>query len=177
MHTSLQACFSCLVTQYRGYVIALAGSLLVQFFASVTVADEGIEFFESRIRPVLVESCYECHNTAETAEADLALDWKDGIRATTAHGTVVVPGKPDKSLLLKVIRHEIPDLEMPEAGPKLDDSVGVGFREVDQDGRTGSSCGSANGEGTRRGNVLGKDARKAEAMVELSTCPRRDATV
>lgn len=87
------------------------------------------EFFEAKIRPVLVERCYECHNTAETAEADLALDWRDGTRAETEHGTVVDPGKPDSSLLLQVIRHELPDLEMPEGGPKLDDSVVEDFRK------------------------------------------------
>jgi len=87
------------------------------------------EFFETRIRPVLVERCYECHNTAETAEADLALDWRDGIRAETEHGRVVVPGKPDQSLLIKVIEHAIPDLEMPEGGPKLDDAVVADFRK------------------------------------------------
>ena len=45
------------------------------------------DFFESRIRPVLVEHCYECHNSSNQAEAKLALDWRSGIRTETEHGT------------------------------------------------------------------------------------------
>lgn len=103
--------------------------LLMTICVQPSSADDGIEFFESRIRPVLIERCYECHNTAETAEGDLALDWRDGIRAKTEHGSVVVPGKPEDSLLMKVIRHDIPDLEMPEGGPKLDAEVVADFRK------------------------------------------------
>ena len=42
-------------------------------------ADEGIEFFEAKIRPVLVEHCYECHNSSGKAKAKLALDYKGGV--------------------------------------------------------------------------------------------------
>lgn len=88
-----------------------------------------IEFFETRIRPVLVERCYECHNSAETAEADLALDWRGGMRTETEHGRLLVPGKPEQSLLIKVIQHDIPNLEMPEGGPQLDADVVADFRK------------------------------------------------
>ena len=63
--------------------------LLLTLCAQSISADDGIEFFESRIRPVLIERCYECHNTAETAEADLALDWREGIRAKTEHLSLI----------------------------------------------------------------------------------------
>lgn len=94
---------------------------------SAILADDGIDFFESRIRPVLVERCYECHNASDTAEADLALDSRDGIRSQSEHGHAIVPGKPEESLLLKVLRHEISDLEMPEGGPKLEPHVIADF--------------------------------------------------
>ena len=90
-------------------------------------AAETIDFFESRIRPVLVEHCYQCHNSVDTAEAELALDFRDGLRKASQRGVIVVPGQPDKSLLLKVIRHQIPDVEMPEGGPQLDESVIADF--------------------------------------------------
>lgn len=106
-----------------GSIRMLAPVLSAVLLTSISLANDGIAFFESRIRPVLVEHCYECHNTAETAEADLALDSRAGIRATTKHGTVVVPGDSEASLLLKVIRHEIADLEMPANGAKLDANV------------------------------------------------------
>ena len=82
-----------------------------------------VEFFENRVRPVLAEHCYDCHNSVDTAEGGLAVDYRDGIRAITKRGNVVTPGKPAESLLLRVIRHEIEGVEMPEDGAKLDERV------------------------------------------------------
>jgi hypothetical protein len=87
------------------------------------------DFFESRIRPVLVEHCYECHNSSNQAEAELALDWRSGIRTETEHGTSVVPGKSDESLLLKVIKHQVEGLEMPDGGVKLEPGVIADFEK------------------------------------------------
>ena len=39
----------------------------------------GLDFFEAKIRPVLVEHCYECHNSSGKAKAKLVLDYKDGL--------------------------------------------------------------------------------------------------
>ncbi len=82
--------------------------------------DRRVDFFETRIRPLLAEHCYECHNSTGNREGELALDWQRPLRAGGASGPVVVPGKPAESLLLKVVRHQIADLEMPSGGPKLD---------------------------------------------------------
>lgn len=87
------------------------------------------DFFESRIRPVLVEHCYECHNSSNQAEAGLELDWRQGIRTETEHGTSVVPGQSGESLLLKVIKHQVEGLEMPEGGVKLEPSVIADFEK------------------------------------------------
>ncbi|QDT10318.1 DUF1553 domain-containing protein [Stieleria marina] len=87
-----------------------------------------IEFFEQRIRPVLVEQCYECHNTSETAEAELSLDYHDALRQGGESGTLL-PKDPADSLLLKVLKHEIEGLEMPEGGEKLDDDVIADFEK------------------------------------------------
>ncbi len=86
-----------------------------------------IEFFESRIRPVLVEQCYECHNSAESAEGGLAVDHRQPLLKGGENGPVIVPGKPDESRLLGVLRHEIEDLEMPQGGAKLDERVIADF--------------------------------------------------
>lgn len=88
---------------------------------------EKLEFFEARIRPVLIERCYACHNSHDTTEADLALDHREGLRKRTESGIVVVPGKPEESVLLKVIRHELEGLEMPEGDAPLDDQVIADF--------------------------------------------------
>ena len=93
-----------------------------------------VEFFETRIRPVLAEHCYACHNSTETTEGELALDHRDGLLAGGASGAAVVPGKPDKSRLLAVIRHEIAGQEMPDDGPKLDEPTIADFEQWIADG-------------------------------------------
>ncbi len=78
--------------------------------------DEGIEFFEKRIRPVLAEHCYRCH-AAEFNEArgGLTLDTREGLQSGGESGPAVVPGKPADSLLLEALRYE--SLQMPPSGP------------------------------------------------------------
>ena len=78
-----------------------------------------IEFFEKHIRPTLAEHCYECHNSVGKAKGDLALDWKGGITEGGDAGAVIVPGKPDQSLLIRVLKHEEKDLKMPKDGARF----------------------------------------------------------
>ena len=84
-----------------------------------------VDFFEKRIRPVLVEKCYSCHSVgAKKIESKLLLDTRDGIRKGGENGPAIVPGKPDESLLNKAIRYE--KREMPPKG-KLPASVIADF--------------------------------------------------
>jgi len=76
----------------------------------------GIEFFEKNIRPVLVENCYKCHsNATKKHKGNLLLDSQAGMRKGGDGGAAVVPGQPDKSLLLRALRYG-EDLRMPPAG-------------------------------------------------------------
>ncbi len=102
--------------------------LLLVLSTQTTAAEPGaeqVEFFESRIRPVLVERCYACHNSADKAEGGLAIDYRGGI----ADAEIIVPGEPKASRLLAILRHEIDGLEMPEDGPKLDDQKIADFEK------------------------------------------------
>jgi hypothetical protein len=77
---------------------------------------EGIEFFEKKIRPVLVERCYECHSAkAKKLEGSLLLDSRAGALKGGDQGPAVVPGDLDKSLLIRAIRYDDKDLQMPPA--------------------------------------------------------------
>ncbi|MBT3666641.1 MAG: DUF1553 domain-containing protein [Opitutae bacterium] len=87
------------------------------------------EFFESRIRPVLAENCYECHNSINKSKSELVLDFKNGMVKGGDRGPVLSLKKPKESLLLKVMRHEINNLKMPKGGPKLSDSVVRDFEQ------------------------------------------------
>src|SRR5690606_38990052 len=74
-----------------------------------------VEFFETKIRPVLVEHCYECHSAdAKSVRGGLLLDSREGTRAGGDSGPAVVPGEPDASLLLEALRYE--SFEMPPSG-------------------------------------------------------------
>jgi hypothetical protein len=73
-----------------------------------------LEFFEQKIRPVLVERCYSCHSaTAEKLKGNLFLDTREGMLKGGDLGPSVVPGDLDRSLLLKAIRFTDEDLKMP----------------------------------------------------------------
>ncbi len=100
----------------------------------VAFQTDQIEFFESKIRPILIEHCYACHNSIDQKEADYAIDFRKGAQTETEHGIGVVPGEPDKSLLLKVIRHQIDGLEMPEGSPKLSPEIIADFEKWISDG-------------------------------------------
>ncbi len=74
--------------------------------------DESDEFFESKVRPILVQSCYECHSSdAMKVQAGLYLDSREGVLQGGDSGNAIVPGKPEESLLISAIRYE--GLEMP----------------------------------------------------------------
>ncbi len=89
----------------------------------------GVEFFESRIRPVLAQDCYECHRTNGKMKGGLALDYRGALLKGGDSGKVVVPGNPADSLLIKAIRHESEDLKMPKARAKLEASVIADFEQ------------------------------------------------
>ena len=83
---------------------------------------EHVEFFEAKVRPILVESCYKCHSTeAGKSKGGLLLDTREALRKGGGGGTAIVPGDPEKSLLIEAIRYQSEDLQMPpaEEGGKL----------------------------------------------------------
>ena len=90
---------------------------------------EQVEFFETRIRPVLVEQCYSCHNSARTAEGSLTLDDRAGLLKGGDGGAIVVPKNPGESRLLAILRHQVPGMKMPQGGAKLDEQVIADFEK------------------------------------------------
>jgi hypothetical protein len=73
---------------------------------------KGLEFFESKIRPVLVKQCYSCHaKNAKKVKGGLLLDSRAAMLAGGENGPAIVPGKPEKSLLISALKHI--DYEMP----------------------------------------------------------------
>ena len=89
-----------------------------------TIAEDAdLEFFEKKIRPVLVTHCYECHSAdAKKLGGELLLDSRDGVKKGGETGSALDGLNPDKSLLIKAVRYTDDALKMPPKG-KLPDSV------------------------------------------------------
>ncbi|WP_395747496.1 DUF1553 domain-containing protein [Prosthecobacter sp.] len=113
-------------------ISALLASLPPHGGAAPTPAQ--IEFFESKIRPILAQECYECHSTGTKKKGGLVLDSRPGWQAGGESGDVIKPGDPADSLLLQTIKHEHDDIKMPKAGAKLDDKVVADFEQWIRDG-------------------------------------------
>jgi hypothetical protein len=87
-----------------------------------------VEFFETKIRPVLVAECYECHD-AKKQKGDLRLDYRDGLLKGGEEGPAIVPGDAKKSILLQSMDHTHETLQMPKKRPKLDAQILADFAE------------------------------------------------
>ena len=81
----------------------------------------GVEFFESKVRPVLAKNCYVCHSTeAPAVQGALRVDTAKGLRSGGNAGPLYVPGKPERSLLVRALSHR-GALKMPPGG-KLEEA-------------------------------------------------------
>ena len=105
----------------------LSGMLLA---VSASAADETArrEFFEGKIRPVLVQHCLSCHG-GERPQGALGLDHQAAWKAGGKSGPAIIPGDPAKSLLLRVIRQEAGVMPMPLGGKKLPPETISAFEE------------------------------------------------
>lgn len=104
------------------FCIALAGISWPALASAVALDPAAVDFFESKIRPILVEHCYECHSTSKgKAKGGLLLDSKEGVIAGGDSGPAIVPGDPEQSLLIKAVRYLNEDLQMPPKNKRLAD--------------------------------------------------------
>lgn len=86
-----------------------------------------IEFFENRIRPTLVQHCYECHSAgADEIGGSLLLDSSGGMMVGGDSGPAIQPGDAEASLLISALRYE--STEMPPDG-KLSEDVIESFEQ------------------------------------------------
>jgi mono/diheme cytochrome c family protein len=100
--------------------LALLTSALV-FRASAADSAAGHDFFENKIRPLLIEHCLKCHDggAPDKPKGGLALDTRVGWEKGGEHGPAIVPGQPDKSPLIRALRYTDKDLQMPPKGKQL----------------------------------------------------------
>jgi hypothetical protein len=79
------------------------------------------DFFEAKIRPVLIKNCYSCHTTSQMS--GLRVDSQDAMTKGGKRGAAIVPGNPGGSLLLQAIRQTDPGLKMPMGGRLTDAEI------------------------------------------------------
>ena len=102
----------------RCLAVWIASALFVLIPAGAQSADPDaaeLEFFEARIRPILVAHCQECHSSAsKSLKGALQLDHREGLLQGGDSGPAIVRGKPEESLLLKALKYD--GFEMPPKG-------------------------------------------------------------
>jgi hypothetical protein len=96
----------------------LLGALLLAPALAVGAESPGfdaasIEFFEAKIRPLLVDNCYTCHSANTNSKGGLRVDDRNGLVHGGDRGAAIIPGKPEESLLLRAVAHTDEDLKMP----------------------------------------------------------------
>src|SRR6056297_2028927 len=95
--------------------------LAVAWCAAPRLEAAETDFFESKIRPVLIRHCYECHSDgADVIQAGLRVDDSGAMQRGGDSGEAILPGEPDNSLLIAAIRYD--GMEMPP-DQKLPDDV------------------------------------------------------
>ncbi len=105
------------------FLVLIAGG---PAWAAEAITPAALDFFEKKIRPVLVANCYQCHSaSAKEVKGNLRLDTKAGIRKGGDLGPAIVVGKPDESPLIQALKHA-DGLEMPPK-QKLSDEIIADF--------------------------------------------------
>ena len=96
-------------------IILLCIYLLTLNVTAIT-KDES-DFFEKKIRPVLIKECYKCHSAeGKKAKGQLLLDNRDASLKGGENGPAVVPNDIEQSLIIKAMRYSDKDLQMPPDG-------------------------------------------------------------
>ncbi len=96
--------------------LTTGAGLITAARAEPSAAD--LEFFEKKVRPILVERCYECHSAeAGKSKGGLTVDSQPALLQGGDNGPALVAGDPDKSLLITAIRYQKRELQMPPKSP------------------------------------------------------------
>lgn len=92
--------------------------------ATPAFSSTDVEFFERRIRPLLVKHCYECHSgEAETLQGGLRLDSRAGLLKGGDLGPALIPGDAKRSLLIEAVHYDGENVQMPPSGRLPDDEI------------------------------------------------------
>lgn len=104
----------------------IAAGAVFNLAINTLVATEDLAFFENQVRPLLVKHCYECHSEeSDKRKGGLWLDRRSAWEQGGDGGPSIVPGAPDKSLLIHSVRYGDPDLQMPPKSKLSQEEIGI----------------------------------------------------
>ena len=89
------------------------------------------KFFREEVLPLLKETCHRCHG-AKKQNSGLRLDSRDAVLKGGQNGPAIVVGKPDESLLMKVLKHD-GDIQMPPDQKLDDDEIAIFKKWIEKD--------------------------------------------
>ena len=92
------------------FLVLSSGGLLLSAPPGAKVDREAMDFFETKVRPLLVENCYSCHG-AQQQLSSLRVDSREALLKGGLRGSALVPGDPEQSLIIQAVRHQ--ELKMP----------------------------------------------------------------
>ena len=113
-----------IVLTVGGVYPAAADEAKTKKSAGKPFSPEAIDFFESRVRPILVDQCIKCHGPKKQS-AGLRLDSREAALKGGDNGPALVPAKPDESLLIRAVAQTHEELKMPPKGKLPEASVAI----------------------------------------------------
>lgn len=81
------------------------------------------DYFEAKVRPILANNCYGCHTDSKMG--GLRLDSREDLLKGGSRGPAIVPGDPEKSLMITAVRQTDPKLKMPAGGKLKSEEVDI----------------------------------------------------
>ncbi len=127
---SAMVCLSRAIRFLCANTLTFAAALFAAAESPTPLSPEAIQFFESKVRPLLIQRCYECHSHEATIKGGLALDSREGWSVGGDGGPAIVPGDPEGSRLINAISYDNPDLRMPPKEKLNEAEIAVLFEWV-----------------------------------------------
>ena len=144
-------------------------TLLLAPLALLAAGDDDL-FFESKVRPVLIKRCYDCHSTEKKTKGGLALDTRAGWQHGGDNGPAIIPGDLTKSLVIKAVRYLDKDFAMPPKSRLPADEVAI-LEEWVKRGAPDPRTGDANQAAKPKRTIDVEAGRKFWAFQPIANPP------
>lgn len=162
----------------RAFVPALmlllaVGGMSAEAAETAKPSSQDVAFFETKIRPLLVEHCTDCHG-ADTQESSLRVDTMSGMLGGGESGAAVIPKDPKHSLLLAAVRYDNEHLKMPPDGKMSDAQIKLLQQWIEMGAPHPDQLGSG-GIQPRRAPIDMEEARRYWAFRPVQPAPLPEA--